>query len=187
MKIAVITTDGGAGKTAIAFAIAKELKHFLISNDNSIITLVYPEMSQITKEMPLIDDVVYDFGGFFDSGVIKTIKHCDIVLVPCINDLNSKMKAITTIKELSQYNKNFLVIATRVENKVDSKEIQEALNGEFPDIKVLPLRKTKILKNGLELGKSPRELVKENKQIAYSARSFMPEYTAILETILGVK
>ena len=185
MKIAVSTIDGGAGKTAISFALAKELDHYLISNDDSVIELVYPDMAKITKQLKVIDDTVYDFGGFVDAGVLDIIKHCDIVIVPCINDLNSKMKAIKTITELSKFNSNFLVIATRLENDNDFEEVQKAIQDKFPDITVLPLRKTKMLKNALEFGESPLELVAQSKQIAYAGRNFIPEYKDVLKHILN--
>jgi len=185
MKIAVITTDGGAGKTAISFAVAKELDYYLISNDDSVIEMAYPDMAKITKQPKVIEDTVYDFGGFVDAGVIDIIKHCDIVLVPCINDLNSKMKAIKTIQELSKYNSNFLVIATRTENKTDYKEVHTSITKKFPDIKVIGLRKTKLLKNALESGESPLELVNGDKTTAYHARNFIPEYEALLKQILN--
>jgi len=185
MRIAVITTDGGAGKTAISFAIAKELDYYLISNDDSVIELVYPDMAQITKEPTILNDTVYDFGGFVDNGVLEIIKHCDIVIVPCINDINSKMKAINIIKELSKYNNRFLVVATRLESPQDFNEIREAIKDEFNNVEVLPLRKTKILKNGLEYGMSPLELIAKSKQISYAGRNFIPEYKNVLKHVLN--
>jgi MinD-like ATPase involved in chromosome partitioning or flagellar assembly len=185
MRISVITTDGGAGKTAIAFALAKELNHYLLSNDDSVIETVYPDMAQITKELPIIDDVVYDFGGFVDAGVISIIKESDIVIVPCINDLNSKMKAIKTIHELQKFNNRFLVIATRLENTKEYEEIEQDIQEHFKHIPVLPLRKTKMLKNALEYGMSPLELIAESKQIAYAGRNFIPEYKEILRCIIN--
>jgi len=185
MRISVITTDGGAGKTALAFAIAKELNYYLLSNDDSVIEAVYPDMARITKELPVMDDVVYDFGGFFDAGVLDIIKASDVVIVPCINDLNSKMKAIKTITELKKYNNRFLVVGTRLETPQDFKEIQKDIKEHFEDITVLPLRKTKMLKNGLEWGMSPLELVSESKQIAYAGRNFIPEYKEILKYVIN--
>jgi len=103
----------------------------------------------------------------------------------CINDINSKMKAINIIKELSKYNNRFLVVATRLENTQDLNEINSAIKDEFDNIKVLPLRKTKMLKNGLEFGLSPLELIAKSKQIAYAGRNFIPEYKAILKHIIN--
>jgi MinD-like ATPase involved in chromosome partitioning or flagellar assembly len=185
MRISVITTDGGAGKTAIAFALAKELDYYLLSNDDSVIEKIYPNMARITKDLPIIDDVVYDFGGFVDAGVLDIIKNSDIVIVPCINDLNSKMKAIKTISELQKYNNRFLVVGTRLENQKEFEEIENDIREYFKNIPVLPLRKTKMLKNGLEYGMSPLELVAESKQIAYAGRNFIPEYKEILRFVLN--
>ena len=185
MRVSVITTDGGAGKTALSFALAKELNYYLLSNDDSVIEAVYKDMAQITKKLPIIEDVVYDFGGFVDAGVLYIIKHSDIVIVPCINDLNSKMKAIKTINELKKYTNRFLVVATRLETQQDFKEIKSDIQEQFQDIEVLPLRKTKMLKNGLEYGMSPLELIAESKQIAYAGRNFIPEYKEILKYVLN--
>jgi len=185
MKISIITTDGGAGKTAISFAIAKELNYYLISNDDSIIELAYPSMAKIMKNPTIMEDTVYDFGGFVDSGVIDIINSSDIIIVPCINDLNSKMKAIKTIQQLEKYNNNFLVVATRVETMQDFKEVEKSIKEKFPQITTLPLRKTKMLKNALEYGNSPLELIAESKQIAYAGRNFIPEYKAILKFIIN--
>ncbi len=185
MKLALATTDGGAGKTATAFALAKELDHYLISNDDSVIEKVYPGMAKITKTPKVMEDTVYDFGGFTEAGVIDIIKHCDLVIVPCINDINSKMKAIKTIQELSNYNSNFLVLATRLENEKEFTEVKEAIHKQFKDIPVLPLRKTKMFKNGLEYGSSPLELIADSKQLAHAGRSFIPEYKAVLKHIIN--
>lgn len=184
-RIGIATLDGGAGKTALAFAIAKELDYYLISNDDSVIEMAYKDMAKVMKNPKIIDDVVYDFGGFADAGVIDIIKHCDIVIVPCINDLNSKMKAIKTIKELSKYNDNFLVVATRIETDTDFKEIQKAVQDVFKLIPVLPLKKTKMLKNALEYGNSPLELIAESKKIAWDGRGFIPQYKEILKAVLN--
>jgi len=185
MKISIITTDGGAGKTAIAFAIAKDFNYFLLSNDDSIIESAYPEMAKIMSKPKIIDNTVYDFGGFVNDGIIDIIKHSDIVIVPCINDLNSKMKAIKTINELSKYNNNFLVVATRLEAKNDFKEIDEAIKKKFNDISILPLKKSKIFKNALEYGLSPLELIVENKRLAYNYRNIISEYKVILKHIIN--
>jgi len=186
-KIAVITTDGGAGKTSLAFGLAKDLGYYLLSNDMSIVNKVYDKARIMEAiKMPIEDGIVYDFGGFFDAGVTEIIKDCDLVIVPCINDLNSKMKAIKTIEELQRYNDNFLVVATRVEDERDYKEIKEAIQSKL-NFDVLRLRKTKLLKTGLECGLSPIELTNEDKLLKYNARGFLPEYQAILDYVQGAK
>jgi cellulose biosynthesis protein BcsQ len=185
-RIATIQLDGGTGKTAISYAIAKDLNFFLISNDDSIIEQAYPNMAKIMKNPKVIDDVVYDFGGFVDSGVLNVIKSCNIVIVPCMDDLNSKMKAIKTIKQITNYCSNILVIATRLKNpKKDFKEVADAIHKVYPSINVYPLRETKILKNSIEFGQSPLELEAESKLIATNQKNVLNEYKEILKVIKG--
>jgi len=182
-RIAVITLDGGAGKTAIAYAIAKDLGYYLLSNDDSVIERAYPDMAKIMQQPKVIDEVVYDFGGFVDAGVIDVIRACDLVIVPTINDLNSKMKAVKTIKQLQPYNDNFLVVATRLEDKNDLSDIEADIQKYLGDIPVLPLRKTKLFKNALEFGESPIELENGSKLIAYQQRNILAEYKQLLNYI----
>lgn len=185
-RIATIQLDGGTGKTAISYAIAKDLNFFLISNDDSIIEQAYPNMAKIMKNPKVIDDVVYDFGGFVDSGVLDVIKSCNIVIVPCMDDLNSKMKAIKTIKQITNYCSNILVVATRLKNpKKDFKEVADAIHKVYPSINVYPLRETKILKNSIEFGQSPLELEAESKLIATNQKNVLNEYKEILKVIKG--
>jgi len=185
-RIATIQLDGGTGKTAISYAIAKDLNFFLISNDDSIIEQAYPNMAKIMKNPKVIDDVVYDFGGFVDSGVLDVIKSCNIVIVPCMDDLNSKMKAIKTIKQITNYCSNILVVATRLKNpKKDFKEVADAIHKVYPSINVYPLRETKILKNSIEFRQSPLELEAESKLIATNQKNVLNEYKEILKVIKG--
>lgn len=188
-RIAVGQLDGGTGKTAISFAIAKDLEFFLISNDDSIIEQAYPNMAKIMKNPKIIDDVVYDFGGFVDSGVLEVIKACNIVIVPCMDDLNSKMKAIKTINQIIDYCSNIIVVATRLKNPTkdykDYKEVANAINRVYPNIKVYPLRETKLFKNAIEFGQSPLELEAESNLIKSNQKNVLNEYKTILEVVKG--
>jgi len=185
-RIAIITLDGGAGKTAIAFSLAKDLDYYLISNDDSVIERAYPDGAKIMKDPKVIDEVVYDFGGFVDSNVLSVIEACDLVIVPCINDLNSKMKAIKTIQQIQEHNKNIIVVGTRLEGDKDLSEIQETIKSSLGDLPMFPLRKTKLFKNALEFGMSPLELEEDSKQVAYTQRNILVEYKALLNYIRGL-
>jgi len=185
-RIGTIQLDGGTGKTAISYAIAKDLGFFLISNDDSIIEQAYPNMAKIMKNPKIIDDVVYDFGGFVDSGVLDVIKSCDIVIVPCMDDLNSKMKAIKTINQIINHSSNIIVVATRLKNfKKDLKEVSDVIHEVYPSIDVYPLRETKIFKNSIEFGQSPLELEAESKFVATNQKNVLVEYKKILEVVKG--
>jgi len=182
-RIAIITLDGGAGKTAISYAIAKDLGFYIISNDDSVIESIYPTRAKIMKQPNLIDNVVYDFGGFVDTGVVNIIQECDLIIVPCVNDINSKMKAIKTITQLKKYANNFLIVATKIENQKELTEIKASIQKVFNEIPILPLRKTKLFKNALEYAQSPLELENESKLTAHSQRNILSEYKALLNYI----
>ena len=74
MIISVINKKGGVGKTPISFSIAKDLGFYLQSNDNSVIESIYPDMAKISQSPEIIDNCVYDFGGFVTAGVLPILK-----------------------------------------------------------------------------------------------------------------
>lgn len=180
-RAGVATLDGGAGKTALAFALALDFNFYLISNDDSIIADVY-EGAMITDEPQIADEVIYDFGGFADGGVIDIIKSCDVLIVPCINDKTSLRKANQTIEELSKYIDNIFVVATRVRNQRDLAAIKD---GIVHDVDVLPMRDTKMFKDCQEFGVGVYTLIKHDKKLRYAYRNGVTEYDAMVARIIG--
>ena len=78
MKIvSFFNVKGGVGKTSFAFSIAKDLGLYLQSNDASIIESIYPKMSKISEKPQLIDNCVFDFGGFVSHGILEIAKKSD--------------------------------------------------------------------------------------------------------------
>jgi len=181
---AVATLDGGAGKTALAFALALDLNFYLISNDDSIIADVY-EGALITDTPQIADETIYDFGGFADGHVIEIIRECDVLIVPVINDKTSIRKANNTIDELAPYmqGRKIIVVATRVRNERDLAAIKE---GVILD-EVLPMRDTKLFKDCQEFGVGVYTLAKHDKKLRYAYRNVILEYDALLASIMGKK
>jgi len=178
---ACATLDGGAGKTAIAFALALDFNFYLVSNDDSIIADVY-DGAMITDTPVIADEVMYDFGGFADGGVIDIIKQCDVLIVPCINDKTSIRKANQTVEELSVYIDNIIVVATRVRNERDLAAIKE---GIVHNVDVLPLRDTKMFKDCQEFGVGVYMLIKHDAKLRYAYRNAVVEYDALVSRIIG--
>ena len=178
---ACATLDGGAGKTAIAFALALDFNFYLVSNDDSIIADVY-DGAMITDTPVIADEVMYDFGGFADGGVIDIIKQCDVLIVPCINDKTSIRKANQTVEELSVYIDNIIVVATRVRNERDLAAIKE---GIVHNVDVLPLRDTKMFKDCQEFGAGVYTLIKHDAKLRYAYRNAVVEYDDLVSRIIG--
>ena len=98
MIISIINKKGGVGKTSFGFSIAKDLELYLQSNDASIIESIYPNMSKISAQPKLIDNCVYDFGGFVSAGVLDT--KSDFIIMPYTALYNSILRMSETINEL---------------------------------------------------------------------------------------
>ena len=190
MKIAVINEDGGTGKSAISYALGKELDLYYFTNeDNAIVRIYESGFAKIIEadNMKIVDNSIYDFAGATKSGVLNIVKNCDIAIVPCINDLNSKAKAIKTIKSIEPLCNNILVIATKLMKNKDIKEIKEDINSIFPNIEIIASRYTDLYKNALEFSLSPLELIRDSKAFKRDNKNFIEEYKNILKYILSLE
>ena len=76
MRIAVINSKGGVGKTPLAFSLAKDFGLNLQTNDNSVVTQIY-DKAVYFNPCKITNDTIYDFGGFVASGVLSILKECD--------------------------------------------------------------------------------------------------------------
>ena len=121
MKIALVQEKGGAGKTSLSLSIAHTLDYNLISNDVSVYENTYPKAQVILdSELPIIEDTVYDFGGFSDVKTLAIIKTADIIIIPCYNDKDSIVKTILTMQKIENYIKpgsKFCIVATRLKKR----------------------------------------------------------------------
>ena len=181
MVISVVNKKGGVGKTPISFSLAKDLGYYLQSNDNSVIESIYPEMSKISASPELIDNCVYDFGGFVDTGVIKIIKESAAVLIPCSIDYNSILRTVETIEEIVQFNSNIIVIVTKTEKESDFNSTVEAISNHFEDLHFLELRLSKVFRNCMETGFSIKELYNENPLSRSAYKTVYKQYLTLLE------
>jgi cellulose biosynthesis protein BcsQ len=183
MRISVINKKGGVGKTSLAYSIAKDLGLFLISNDDSVIELAYPNMSKIMKEPKLIKDVVYDFGGFVDTGVLEIINKSDIVIIPLTSDLNSVKKTASLIKELDT--KKIILVANRAE-KTDFEEIEKYFKSHYK-FPIFEIKNSRIWKKTFEEKMSVTEIKNESKMKQYIYRNSITGYEELIKKIKGTE
>lgn len=181
MRISIINKKGGVGKTSLSFSLAKDLSLFLLSNDDSTIELVYKDKAKIMHKPKIIDNVVYDFGGFVDTGVLEILNVSDIIIVPLTADLNSFKKTVSLLKEIQ--NENIILVANKSE-KDDFKTIKEYFSKayKFP---IFEIKNSRIWKKTFETKKSVTELKNENKINQYIYRSSIDGYIDLLEHIKG--
>lgn len=179
MKISIINKKGGVGKTSLAFSIAKDLEYYLLSNDDSAIELAYPKMAKVVEKVKLIDNVVYDFGGFVDSGILNILEKSDFVLIPLTSDLNSFKKTVSIVNEIN--NKNIILIANKVE-KNDFKEIENYFKSHF-DYPIFEIKNSRIWRKTFEEKKSVLDIKNANKLNKHIYKKSINGYEKLLKYI----
>lgn len=182
-NIAVINKKGGVGKTPIATSLGIDLNYFIISNDESTIEQLYPDQAKVMDTPVLVDNAVYDFGGFADSGVLDIIKHCEVVLVPCVNTPNAIQRTFQTIKEIKDYAKNIAVVVTKTTNENDFDEVKKLLSQHFDGIQYFELMLSKAFSHQEQTGWSISQVIDENHLSKYAYRKLKVQYEALLEYV----
>jgi len=179
MKIAVFNKKGGVGKTSLSFSIAKDLDYFLISNDDSTIEIAYPNRAKIMREPKLIDNCVYDFGGFVDLNILEILNKTDLIIIPLNYDLNSFKKTISTLKEIE--NKKIIFVINRAV-KNDYLDIKKHLKNNY-NHPVFEIKDSKIWAKTFIEHKSVLEIKNSSKINKYIYRNSITEYENLLKLI----
>ncbi len=155
--IAIINKKGGLGKTPIAVNTAKATDSIILTNDDDVVEVVHGNSKVLPlKEIAELDfnalpNTVIDFGGFVEAGTTSIIERCDLVVVPVVNNISSLKRSINAIDELSQLNKNIIIVATMTTDKSDLENIKTT----FKDYKIkafFELKKTELFNNSLNQG-----------------------------------
>jgi len=185
MVISIYSTKGGVGKTSLAYSLAKDSNLGYITNDMSIAIGKYNRAKYYSKNVPLRDNFLYDFGGFMDKSADDIALKSDIVFIPVINDANSVMRALQALKKL-KHKEHVYVIANMIETKKDYEEIKMVIKHHYPTREVLFFRKSKLLKHAMESGKSVFELMKESNR-AHLYKNSLKDYQSIIGLINNYK
>lgn len=178
-SIVVYSTKGGVGKTSLSHNLSKDLSLNYITNDQSLSALKLNKGKLIKNNIPILDDMIYDFGGFDSEEAYRIANEANLVIVPTICDMNAIARALSTIKKINH--RNILVVATSIERKKDFEDVLKVFNHHYPDLKVVQFRRTKLLKNAIESGVSARSL--NNDIYKKALREYNIIYTSCKEAI----
>ncbi len=155
--IAVINRKGGLGKTPIAINTAKATDSIILTNDDDVVEVVHKNTKVMSlKEISELDfeslpNTVIDFGGFIEAGTTSIIERCDLVVVPVVNNISSIKRSVNAVDELSQLNKNIIIVATMTTNKADFENIKKVFK-DFSIKAFFELKKTELFNNSLNKG-----------------------------------
>lgn len=185
MIITFFNKKGGTGKTSLAFNCAKSLNEqeifspvFLISNDDSVIEDIYPNMAKILEKIEIVKDtnVIYDLGGFIDKDIVELFKASNIIMIPTMLDINSIKRTINTVLEINTYCKNIVIVINRVKQANINKYKQsiEALKGLGK--KIIYIRESEAITNSIHLSMSITELYNQNGLTRSSYKGIYEDY-----------
>ena len=210
MKIAVYSSKGSAGKTPISTNIALD-KNFCVGTneafhiydslleDDQLIALDTEEpFPNELKEMDV--DIVFDLAGSISKlavSITSALAMSDVVIVPIYNEYKSLVAGLNTIHQIQQYNKNIIVVATKLQKgkretftgdwrqSNDYKNIDNAVQDKFPEhkIPVLPLKFSKVFDSIFEQQQSIQQLMEANPLAKYSYRDVAAQFDDIYQHI----
>lgn len=187
MRIVIANKKGGVGKTPLSFSLAKDLDFYLLSNDDSVIEAIYSTRAKIVEELKIIDDCVYDLGGFTSHGVLDVVRSSDLLIVPCFADIDALKRTIKTLEELAPLAKETIVIVTKTERAEDFDYVADPIKKRFPKVEIFELKKSRIFNNVMEMGMSPIELAEESAISRYAYRSVIEQYRKIFNFVKKLK
>ena len=185
-RVTFFNKKGGTGKTSLSFSIAKDLNYPLLSNDDSVIEEIYPGKAKILDTIEIIDhDVVYDLGGYIDTGIIELFKASSVVIVPTTLDINSIKRTINTVMEVNKYCENIVIVINRVKKDKLGKYKQsiEALRGLGKDI--LYIRDSEAITNSIHLAKTITNLYDVNGFSRNQYKGIYKDYSKLLDRVKG--
>lgn len=209
MKIAVYSSKGSAGKTPISANIALDKEYCIGTNeafhiydslidDNQLIALDTEEpFPAELKEMDI--DIVFDLAGSISKlavSITSALSIADVVIVPIYNEYKSLVAGLNTIHQIQEYNSNIIVVATKLQKgkretftsdwreSIDYQNIAHAVQEKFGDeIKVLPLKFSKVFDNIFEEQKSIAQMMQSSPLAKYNYREVAQQFEAIYQAM----
>lgn len=207
MKIAVYSSKGSAGKTPISANIALDKGFSIGTNEAFHIydSLIHDnQLIALDTEEPfpakLADiDIVFDLAGSISKlavSITSALSMADVVLVPIYNEYKSLVAGLNTIHQIQEYNSNIIVVATKLQKgkremfvgdwtqSADYKNICTAVHEKFgEEIKVLPLKFSKVFDNIFEEKKSIKQIMAMSSLAKHNYHEISEQFEDIYQAI----
>jgi len=207
MKITVYNTKWSAGKTPIATNIALDREYAIWTNEPfHVFEDFIPESRLISLDLndpfpPIPDniDIVFDLAWSISKtslSITSAIEQSDVVLIPIYNEVKAIHAWINTISEVLNFNKNIIVVATKLRKKgksdifkdwkdsADCMNISNLVKAKFGDkIPVLPLKYSEVFDTIFEQEKSISQLMQMNGLNKYLYKWVSKQFDAIYKLI----
>ena len=125
MKITVYNVKGWAGKTPIATNIILDREYALATNEPfHILDQIVPKETLLTvpihepfPDIPDDIDIVFDLAWSISQdarSITSALTQSDVIIIPIYNELKCIIAGLHTILEVNNFNKNIIVIATKL-------------------------------------------------------------------------
>lgn len=179
MNACFYQTKGGVGKTTLAYSLAKYLNYKFITNDSST-AIIKLNGTIFSKDIPIRDNTIYDFGGFKSEYIENILNQIDLIIIPVINDANSVFRALEALKKVQ--NKKHILVANMIENDKDLLDIKKVIFYHYPKTEIVSIRKTKLFKNAMEENLNIIDYIKKSN-IGHLFKSGLEDFNIFLKTI----
>ncbi len=207
MKITVYSTKWSAGKTPIATNIALDREYAVWTNEPYHIfegfipddRLLCLDLNEPFPDIPDDIDIVFDLAGSISKtslSITSAIQQSDVILVPIYNEVKSITAGLNTIAEITKFNPNIVVIATKLQKRkgdelmadwsesIDAQNITKAVQEKLDQrIPVLPMKYSAVFDLIFEKEKSIHQLIEESGLAAYQYREVGKQFDAIYHLI----